>query len=67
MRKTTLIFIAFILAAVACQIFAAWAKLTHKTYADDALTVAVTLEIGSIIIVAGWIFFTAFKKKSINF
>jgi hypothetical protein len=67
MRKSTLIFIALILSAVASQIFAAWAKITHKQYANDALTVAVTLEIGSIAIVAGWLLVTALKKKKVNF
>ena len=63
MKKITSILIVLVLFAVAFILFAAWAKLTHKEYADDMLTVAVTLQIGSILIAIGWFLFMTFKKK----
>ena len=67
MKKITSFFIVLILLAVAFIVFAAWAKITHKPYADDALTAAVTIQIGGIAIAIGWFLFMAFKRKRINF
>ena len=67
MKKITSFFIVLILLAVAFIVFAAWAKLTHKPYADDALTAAVTIQIVGIAFGIMWVLFGAFKKKRINF
>lgn len=66
MRKPTLILIALVLAGFGFIVFAAWAKLTHKSYADDALTIAATLQIGGIAIAVVWVLYMALKKKRIN-
>ena len=44
-------------------LFAAWAKLTHKPYADDALTVGVILQTSFFVIGIIWLIMGLRKRK----
>lgn len=66
-KKITSTIILLVMAAAVFVVFAAWAKLTHKLYADNALTIAVTLQIGSIAIAIGWFLYKAVNKEKPNF
>lgn len=57
-KKISSTIIVLVIVTAVIMVFAAWSKLMHKQYADNALTIAVTLQIGSITLAIGWFLYT---------
>ena len=64
-KKTKSILIVFVIAAAAFIAFAAWAKITHRQYADDALTIGMFLQIGFIVAAIVFLFVKQKEEKQI--
>jgi ABC-type Mn2+/Zn2+ transport system permease subunit len=64
MKKYTSLLIGFVIIAVAFIVFAAWSKLTHKIYADDALAIAMVLQISVIVLAIIWGFYETKNNNS---
>ena len=65
-KKYTTILIVVAIASAVITVVAAWMKLTHKKYADDALTVSLGFYVATGLAVVVW-FLSNYRNKETKF